>query len=133
MRKINDGLAKLIASHIAKYHNVLGHKVVCKNTLRDFNAPPPQVKINLTDEFVEQVFMLLPKQPWEIGIHREIAEKLECDSQKVSAAIKVLIARNRCFAQKDGVVYDKSGQAIAVDKTRCPKSIDEINGHKTQK
>lgn len=133
MRKINEGLAKLISAKIAENYNILGHKVVCKNTLRDFNDIQPQVKKNLTTEFLEQVFMLLPKQPWPMGVHREVADKLNCDYKKVLSAIKVLIESHRCFAQKDGVVYDKSGQAIAVDKTRCPKSIDEINGHKTQK
>lgn len=133
MRKINEGLAKLISAKIAENYNILGHKVVCKNTLRDFNDIQLQVKKNLTTEFLEQVFMLLPKQPWPMGVHREVANKLNCDYKKVSSAIKVLIESHRCFVQKDGVVYDKSGQAIAVDETRCPKSIDEINSLRTQK
>ena len=127
-RNIDVGSAKRIASQIARDYNVLGSEVVCKNPLRDYNSVQPPKNVKLTDEIVEQVFMLLPKQPWPIGVHREVADKLNCDCRTVLAAIQTLITKKRCYMQKDGIVYNEDGLAIAVDATRCPKSIEEING-----
>ena len=45
----------------------------------------------------------------------------------VSAAINDLISQGRWMIQRDGVIYDKAGNALAVDASRSELSIDEIN------
>lgn len=61
---------------------------------------------SLSDEFLDQVNMLLPSQPWETGVHLEVAEKLGCRNSKVTAAIQQLILLGRRKNQRDGVIID---------------------------
>ena len=67
---------------------------------------------NLTAEFLDAVKAELPKQPWPIGIHKVIASKLNCSNGKVSQAISELIENGSVYKQKDGVVYDHTGEII---------------------
>ncbi|MCA0906058.1 AIPR family protein [Ruegeria marisrubri] len=60
----------------------------------------------VTEELLEQVNSLLPQQPWPVGTHRDIAEKLECKPGLVSAAIQELIASGKWKQQQDGEVLD---------------------------
>ena len=69
-------------------------------------------------EFLEQIDKILPEQPWKPGIHIEIANKLSCESSEVTAAIQQLIANGKRNVQRNGTVYDASGNVIAVDPTR---------------
>lgn len=66
------------------------------------NSQPP-----LSSEFLDQVEMLLPAQPWPSGIHHEIAEKLSCTPSRVTKATNELIRAGRCKSQVDGVVIEQ--------------------------
>ena len=61
---------------------------------------------------------LLPNQPWEPGIHREIAKSLECGVGAVARAIDLLIRKGIRYRQEDGVVYDGDGYVVGVDWKR---------------
>lgn len=73
---------------------------------------------NLTSEFVEKVEMILPKQPWKPGTHKEIAEKLSCSEGKIYQATNILIKSGKLFKQKDGVLYDLDGKIVGIDEER---------------
>ena len=79
-------------------------------------------------ELIEKVNRLLPRQPWPRGIDETVARALKVRRSLVSAAINVLISQGRWMIQRDGVIYDEAGNAIAVDASRSELSIDEING-----
>ena len=79
-------------------------------------------------ELIEEVNRLLPRQPWPRGIDETVARALKVRRSLVSAAINVLISQGRWMIQRDGVIYDEAGNAIAVDASRSELSIDEING-----
>lgn len=72
----------------------------------------------VSEDFIEQVLQLLPKQPWPVGVHKIVAKELTVPGQKVSQTISVLIQRGVVHRQKDGIVYDKMGNIIAVDTAR---------------
>lgn len=77
--------------------------------------------MDLPEDFLISVKNELPAQPWPIGVHKPIAEKLKCTYKRVSAAISILIERGIVYKQVDGVVYDKDGNVIAIDKSRVYK------------
>lgn len=59
----------------------------------------------ITEESLEIVKQELPKQPWPVGIHRTIAERLECKPSKVYRSIDMLIEDGTFKNQVDGILY----------------------------
>jgi hypothetical protein len=90
------------------------------------DAPPLPV------EFVAMVDTVLPAQPWKIGVHNEVAEKLDCKPNRVSRAIQELIAAGKRSQQKNGIVYRADGQVVMVDPERVPYTVAELHasGHR---
>lgn len=72
----------------------------------------------LSPDFLSQVKSELPKQPWPVGIHKTIANKLNEPNAKVSQAINKLIEDGFYNKQIDGIVYDKDGNIVAKDESR---------------
>ncbi|WP_347883682.1 AIPR family protein [Pseudomonas aestiva] len=72
----------------------------------------------VTDEFVEQVRIALPKQPWKPGMHRGILTDLNCTRTKLNAAIQKLIDQGILLRQEDGVLYDADGNICSFDRDR---------------
>lgn len=66
----------------------------------------------LSEFFIDQVEENLPPQPWPVGVHRTVAQSLNCPPAKVYQAIDVLIERGKVYNQKDGVLYTKDGETI---------------------
>jgi hypothetical protein len=58
----------------------------------------------LNEEIIQKVKECLPKQPWNKGIHKFVAEQLGIAPQVVSKAIDALILRNDVLDQVDGIV-----------------------------
>jgi hypothetical protein len=83
---------------------------------------PSRRAVSLVPEFVDAVDRLLPEQPWQIGVHLEVARTLNCAHEDVSAAIGQLMDSGRRKRQKNGVVYDGAGGVVAVDERRAHKS-----------
>lgn len=63
-----------------------------KKVVTTYNSP----------QFLEQVYMLMPPQPWPPGAHREVAEKLGCTPSQVNKATRALIKEGRFQNQIDG-------------------------------
>jgi len=89
-------------------------------------SKPKQPKPVLSEALVLQVNDLLPAQPWKRGVHRAVASQLGCSPALASAAIQELIHSGMRHQQKDGVVYDSSGQIVAIDEERIRKG--EVSG-----
>lgn len=70
---------------------------------------------------------MLPSQPWKVGIHIEIASKLDCKPNEVSKAIQQLVTEGKRNVQRDGVVYDSKGRILAVDPERVSATIEDLN------
>ena len=83
----------------------------------------------LSEALVLRVNDLLPAQPWKPGVHRAVASQLGCSPRLVSAAIEELVRSGMRQQHKDGVVYDSSGQIVAVDEERVRKGeVPRPNG-----
>lgn len=67
----------------------------------------------LTDEIIEKVFSVLPKQPWPAKVHEQVAENLNLKQMVVSNAIGYLIYVGRLCDQVYGYVFDSEGNIIA--------------------
>ena len=78
------------------------------------SSPRPQISEGLVDA----VDKLLPEQPWKPGMHILVAKELGAEARDVSKAIARLIALGRRYDERDGVVFDKSGNVISVDESR---------------
>ena len=87
----------------------------------DLPKPKKEFKpkeIIISSDLMEKVDLLLPTQPWRPGTHKLIATEMKCSVGEVYEAVRLLIALDRRFKQKDGVVYDKEGNVIDIDTTR---------------
>ncbi|CAN5624676.1 hypothetical protein BH10BAC5_BH10BAC5_03120 [soil metagenome] len=79
---------------------------------------------NITSDFIQQVEMLLPKQPWKPGLHIEIARKLKCSEKEIYMAVTKLIESGRRFKQRNGILYNVDGSVNEIDKERVdPKTL----------
>ena len=88
------------------------------NAQKSYNKP----EYHITDQFIEQVNLLLPSQPWKPGTHKEVASKLQCPVKKIYLAINKLVDLERRFRQKDGIIYDTDGNIIEIDIERVDKN-----------
>ncbi len=71
-------------------------------------AGPPVVKDqpdDVDEELLHSVRELLPPQPWPVGIHLTIANKLNVSNNMVSRCITALIARGVFMRQIDGQLF----------------------------
>ena len=78
-------------------------------------------------ELIEKVDRLLPQQPWPRNIDQVVTKALKVRRSLVSEAINMLISQGRRKIQRDGIIYDEMGRAVAVDVSRTDLSVDEIN------
>lgn len=107
----------LVCRKLVTNNGVTGIKRLNKNfhnDLPDYKGRLIQAnyKNKVTPEFINQVDMLLPKQPWKAGIQKEIALKLSCNQKQVYLAISNLIEERKRYNQHDGVLYDYNGNVI---------------------
>ena len=122
LRNLKQSFFTACCEELAQRYNLVGTEQVGR---RGIGTPRPFPKTlsaiqkqPITTEFAEAVDSALPEQPWRGGMHHEVASELGCHPQMVTAAIQKLIADGRRFPQKDGVVFDKDGRVLMVDKER---------------
>ena len=58
------------------------------------------------EQTIEKVKNLLPEQPWNKGVHIEVADKLEIKKSLVQSAISELIKRGVFKHQIDGKIIE---------------------------
>lgn len=87
------------------------------DSITGLSRPYRNTKVN--EDFVENVFSLLPPQPWKNGMHRDIIRVLDCSTAQYTIAVEMLIQSGRVFRQKNGVLYDLTGKIIGVDEERA--------------
>lgn len=108
LRRQQDVLS--ICEQFAKDNNINDYEKIAHR----FNPFTSNEKYNVTDEFIEKVKAELPQQPWEVGIHLHIANKLNVKEKEVSIAIRKLILRGECYDQKNGILYDTEGNIVNI-------------------
>jgi hypothetical protein len=108
-------IVKRMCRDFAVAHSIAGLSAILQRAMRttvqferqvDLPAIPPN------QEFLNQVDALLPKQPWPVGVHREVAEKLDVEVKQVRVAIAYLIHLGKRYDQVDGVLFDKDGNEV---------------------
>lgn len=101
-------------------HNIISHcakELDIKNINCLFKAKTiinveKQINSNISIEIIDNVKKLLPKQPWQKGMHLKISKQLNITPMQVSRAIQKLIDNNICYNQVDGIVYDYNGKPL---------------------
>lgn len=68
--------------------------------------------VSVNEKFIGAVERMLPKQPWPVGIHKEIASKLKCYPSAVHDAIAALIDSGKVYRQKDGILFDDEDNVV---------------------
>ena len=121
--KIKRNVFISLCKTLCDKYNISGIERISKA----FTNPVPHItkrkkilnsKTEPTEEFINQVEMLFPKQPWKPGTHKEVALKLDCSEKDIYAATNILIEQGRLLRQKDGVLFDKEGNIVEIDKER---------------
>jgi hypothetical protein len=108
-------LVRGICREYADVYSIAEYQVIGKNRLpldRSGNEHNPGFEDPPSEEFLEQVDALLPRQPWPIGIHKEIADKLKVTNGRVSRAIYHLIRKGKRLDQKGGRLFDAHGSEV---------------------
>lgn len=129
--KIKRGVFITLCKTFSDKYNISGFERISK-TLTNPVPHKPNKKRNikpkgeLTDEFISQVEMLFPKQPWKPGTHKEIALKLECSEKDIYDATNILIEQGRKYKQKDGVLFDRDGKIVGIDEERVDKETMKL-------
>ena len=80
--------------------------------ITDNNSMRQNVPVD--EDTIQSVNNSLPPQPWKLGIHKEIAQKLGLKRRVVSSAINMLINRGVIYRQKDGILYDKDWNIVSI-------------------
>ena len=127
MMRPSQSLVHGCCGEAASRYNLLGKEDIGRRDIPVHPPVPMSVIQPLPVEFVRNVEVLLPIQPWKPGTHTDIASKLNCKAYKVSSAIQQLIAEGKFNNQRDGIVYGADGKVLAVDPERVPYSADELN------
>jgi len=78
----------------------------------------PARRVDVTDEFIQEVNRRLPEQPWKPGTHLLVIEALGCSKRELASAVDHLIERGERFRQQDGVLYDLEGKVVGFDPDR---------------
>lgn len=105
---------KKIYKPVFEMYQVFGKKYNLNNTgylsvLKNDSSRNTSI---LSDDFILEVYNLLPAQPWPMGIHRNIAKKLHSNNTSVWDAIEILIEEGKVYNQKDGVLFDLDGNVV---------------------
>lgn len=112
---LKDAHTKWSINGIERFKN--DQYVNIDNLSKQSTTPKPD-RPPVTMKFAQMVNNILPKQPWKPGVHIEIMSKLECTKSEFFDAVKILIEEGLRYRQKDGVVYDDSGNVISFDAER---------------
>lgn len=102
---LSNGNCQNCGEPFSAHRNMLGGV-----SIRLVGIPVNKVASPLDESFVRQVEMLLPAQPWPTGIHRDIAEKLDCTPSKVGKATQQLIREGKYKPQIDGQLVTEDYQ-----------------------
>jgi hypothetical protein len=92
-----------------------GHKAV-RSHLTLPNKPGPRKPVS--DDLVERVRRSLPSQPWKPKMHLQIIRTVKCSNADYFEAVERLIEEGVFLRQRDGVLYDTSGNVVAFDEDR---------------
>ncbi|MDX2069790.1 MAG: hypothetical protein SFV55_15285 [Haliscomenobacter sp.] len=122
--KIKGGVFLSLCKTMSKSYNMKGYERLVNTLSTPFGNSinpgrnRPQKSTEVSQEFIDQVEMLLPKQPWKPGTHKEIALKLNCSEKEIYTATNKLIEQGKKFRQKDGILFDKKGNIVGIDEDR---------------
>lgn len=77
-------------------------------------------------ELVIQLKQEMPAQPWKVGAHIPVIEKLGITNYQYRSAIQQLIEEGHFNIQRDGVVYDPEGNILGFDSERVDSATLEL-------
>lgn len=80
----------------------------------------------LTEDFINDVKALLPPQPWKVGTHKAICDKLNCNNHMYSAAVDALVEDGYFYRQKAGILYDLEGNIVSFDTDRVDSETMQL-------
>lgn len=98
---------------VSKQFSINNPNSVIKKKNKKYSFTSKSKKTNVKIEDLELVLKELPKQPWPVGTHLKIAERLSLKPWYVSAAISQLIEKGLFYTQVDGILYDKNGNVVS--------------------
>ena len=97
----------------SKQFNINNPDAVIKKRNKKYSFTSKNKNVNVKIEDLELILKELPKQPWPVGVHKAIAQRLKMRPWYVSAAISQLIDKGIFYTQVDGILYDKSGNVVS--------------------
>ncbi|RAJ78952.1 AIPR protein [Chitinophaga dinghuensis] len=129
---IYDGILMASKDHF----NLEGIQVLKLNVpkLKDYKETG-YLPVSIQESLIHEIDAALPPQPWPPGILKQISIELKISSRIVSNVVNILISRGLRNRQQKGIVYDKEGRIIAIDKNRnmmAQNSLEKLSSHSEQ-
>ena len=101
IKQVDDYL-KIIKRESSKFNL----KISTRKTKADVPKHKHYAMRNIDKELLQQIEILIPRQPWPKGVHKEIATKLNVSNKLVNVSIQQLIAQGKFKRQINGKVID---------------------------
>jgi hypothetical protein len=105
-RKMKRKFVLDVCLHVADKYGVANPQAIEKGMAPGRGAVPGEA-------FVNQVHELLPEQPWQAGVHVQVARSIRCRPSEVAAAIDELIRTGKRYRQEHGIVYGPDDEVIS--------------------
>ena len=91
---------------------------VARRSADGSSVSPGRRPWDFSEEFIEQVDAMLPKQPWLPRVHKVVAKQLNRPAANITWAIEQLVEKGRRYRQRDGLVFNEHGEVIDFDPDR---------------
>ena len=104
------------------------HEIKNTEIIKNFNPFKEviQKSVSLDSNFIKTVKNMLPPQPWKPGVDKTIIKQLGCSPRDYHSAVEILIENGDFYVQRDGILYDKQDNIIAIDSERVDKTTLQL-------
>lgn len=116
IKKLSPAFYTSCFSHIADKYGISAIQAIKAKNRELWPGEIMMSGYSLTDDLVEKVYNKLPKQPWPVKVHKQVADELGLNEMVVSNAIGYLIFKGRLLDQVYGYVFDKDENIVIEGK-----------------
>lgn len=113
VKKLSATFYKSCFNYVAGKHNIKALQAIHARNIELWSGETMMSSYALTEDVLEKVLNTLPKQPWPVKVHKQVAEQLNLKEMVVSNAIAYLIYVHKLYDQVYGYVFDRDGNIIA--------------------
>ena len=111
-RKLPEHFYMNVYQYVAQKYNIKAVQSIAAKNRQLLDGEMTLASYGLSNELVEKISKELPKQPWPVKVHKQVAEALGIKEMIVRNAISYLIYTGRAYGQAYGYVFDTDGNVV---------------------